>query len=128
MKLAGRTEDDAKSNRTGDEIMPIEVRVDVEPVSIILNDGIGWEWLPNETDPSLLEVRDKQSNVVAVFPKARVVYVRVINDLSQQQELPSNLEKDHHYGIELNKKREITGKPSEPELVKPGPPGRPTRW
>ncbi len=95
MKLAGRTEDDAKSNRTGDEIMPIEVRVDVEPVSIILNDGSGWQWLPNETDPSLLEVRDKQSNVVAVFPKDRVVYVRVINDLSQQQELSSNLEKDH---------------------------------
>ncbi len=108
--------------------MPIEVRVDIEPVSIILNDGIGWEWLPNETDPSLLEVRDKQSNVVAVFPKDRVVYVRVINDLSQQQELPSNLEKDPPNGIELTKNREITGKPSEPKLVKPGPPDRPTRW
>ncbi len=70
--------------------MPIEVRVDIEPVSIILIDGSGWQWLPNEIDPSLLEVRDKQSNVVAVFPKDRVVYVRVINDLSQQQELSSN--------------------------------------
>ena len=44
--------------------MPIEVRVDIEPVSIILNDGSGWEWLPNEIGPSLLEVRDKQSNGV----------------------------------------------------------------
>ncbi len=128
MKLAGRTEDDAKSNRTGDEIMPIEVRVDIEPVSIILNDGIGWEWLPNEIGPNLLEVRDKHSNIVAEFPQDRVVYVRVINDLSQQQELPSNLEKDPPNGIELTKNREITGKPSEPKLVKPGPPDRPTRW
>ncbi len=108
--------------------MPIEVRVNIEPVSIILNDGIGWQWLPNEIDPSLLEVRDKQSNVVAVFPKDRVVYVRVINDLSQQQELSSNLEKDHPYRVELTKKMEITGKPSEPKLVKHGPLGRPTLW
>ncbi len=108
--------------------MPIEVRVDIAPVSIILNDGSGWQWLPHEIGPSLLEVRDKQSNVVAVFPKERVVYVRVINDLSQQQELPSNLEKDPPNGIELTKNMEITGKPSEPKLVKPGPPDRPTLW
>ena len=72
--------------------MPIEVRVDIEPVSIILNDGSEWQWLPHEISPSLLEVRDKQSNVLAVFPKDRVIYVRVINDLSQQQELSSNLD------------------------------------
>jgi hypothetical protein len=108
--------------------MPIEVRVDIAPVSIILNDGSGWQWLPHEIGPSLLEVRDKQSNVVAVFPKDRVVYVRVINDLSQQQELSSNLEKDHHNGIELTKNMEITGKPSGPELGKPGPPERPILW
>jgi len=66
--------------------MPIEVRVDIEPERIMLNDGSEWHWLPHEKDPSLLEIRDKQSNVIAVFPKDRVVYVRVINDLSQQQE------------------------------------------
>ena len=81
--------------------MPIEVRVDIEPERIMLNDGSEWHWLPHEKDPSLLEIRDKQSNVVAVFPKDRVVYVRVINDLSQQQELSSKLEKDRPSGIEL---------------------------
>ncbi len=108
--------------------MPIEVRVDIEPERIMLNDGSEWHWLPHEKGPSLLEIRDKQSNVVAVFPKDRVVFVRVINDLRQQQELSSNLEKDHPYGIELIKNMEITGKPSKPELVKPGLPGRPTLW
>ena len=108
--------------------MPIEVRVDIEPIKIMLNNGSEWHWLPHEKGPSLLEIRDKQFNVVAVFPKDRVVYVRVINDLSQQQELSSKLEKDHPYGVELTKKTEITGKPSEPKLVKPGPPDRSTRW
>jgi len=81
--------------------MPIEVRVDIEPIKIMLNNGSEWHWLPNEKGPSLLEIRDKQSNVVAVFPKDRVVYVRVINDSSQQQELSSKLEKDRPSGIEL---------------------------
>ncbi len=108
--------------------MPIEVRVDIEPVSIILNDGSGWQWLPHEIGPSLLEVRDIHSNIVAEFPQDRDVYERVINDLSRQQELSSNLEKDLHNGIELTKNMEITGKPSGPELGKPGPPERPTLW
>jgi len=108
--------------------MPIEVRVDIEPVSIILNDGSEWQWLPHEISPSLLEVRDKQSNVLAVFPKDRVIYVRVINDLSQQQELSSNLEKDPPNGIELTKNMEITGKPSKHKLGKSGSPDRPTLW
>ncbi len=108
--------------------MSIEVRVDIEPVKIMLNNGSEWHWLPHEKVPSLLEIRDKQSNVVAVFPKDRVVYVRVINDLSQQQELSSKLEKDRPSGIELTKNVEITGKPSKPELGKFGPPDRPTLW
>ncbi len=107
--------------------MPIEVRVDIEPERIMLNDVSEWHWLALEKDPSLLEIRDKQSNVVAVFPKDRVVYVRVINDLSQQ-ELSSKLEKDRPSGIELTKNVEITGKPSKPELGKFGPPDRPTLW
>ncbi len=108
--------------------MPIEVRVDIEPVSIILIDGSGWQWLPNEIGPSLLEIRDEHFNIVAEFPQDRVVYVRVLNNLSQQQELSYNLEKDHPYGIELTKNMAITGKPSEPKLVKHGLPGRPTLW
>ncbi len=106
--------------------MPIEVRVDIEPVSIILNDGIGWQWLPHEIGPSLLEVRDIHSNIVAEFPQDRVVYVRVINDLSRQQELSSNFEKNHPNEIELTKNMEVTGKPSKPELGKSGPPDQPT--
>ena len=94
----------------------------------MLNDGSEWHWLPHEKDPSLIEIRDKQSNVVAVFPKDGVVYVRVINDLSQQQDLPSKLEKDRPSRIELTKNVEITGKPSKPELGKSGHPDRPTLW
>jgi hypothetical protein len=81
--------------------MPIEVRVNIEPEKIMLNDGCEWHWLPHEKDPSLLEIRDKQSNVIAVFPSDRIVYVRVINDLSQQQELSSKLEKDRLSEIDL---------------------------
>ena len=89
--------------------MPIEIRVDTEPVMIMLNDGCAWHWLPDEIGPSLLEIRDKQSNVVAVFPKDRVVYVRVINDLTQRRELSANLEKDHPKGIELTEDMVVKG-------------------
>ncbi len=89
--------------------MPIEIRVDTEPVMIMLNDGCAWHWLPDEIGPSLLEIRDKQSNVVAVFPKDRVVYVRVINDSTQRRDLSSKLEKNHPSGIDLTEDMVVKG-------------------